>query len=300
MPLFFPLYFWRLYKWLLRLLTRKCELLRICEGTADLASRTFAVARSLKNSKHKELQSIAWVTPAGQDVIDPDDALNLIIKTKKISTEKHPNFVSSIKPCLLPIIALSALKGDIEKMKFESYLSENDEHEQQLTKLWSLLVPQTELKARFGTHWGTIGFQGKDPATDFRGMGMLGLYCLVYFAEMHSGKARQVLGFSQHPTKGYPLAITSINITQIVYSLLLNSHLDYYLYLKSRGNVPTINDFMEAHCYVMYSFNQFWLDSNPENIMAFSRVRDRYLSELKRRLEERPLTIELSLEDGSS
>uniref|UniRef100_A0A1X7SIE4 Uncharacterized protein n=1 Tax=Amphimedon queenslandica TaxID=400682 RepID=A0A1X7SIE4_AMPQE len=53
MPLFFPLYFWRLYKWLLRLLTRKCELLRICEGTADLASRTFAVAKSLKNSKHK-------------------------------------------------------------------------------------------------------------------------------------------------------------------------------------------------------------------------------------------------------
>ena len=49
--------------------------------------------------------------------------------------------------------------------------------------------------------------------------------------------------------------------------------------------------------YVMYSFNQFWLDANPENIMAFSRERDRFISELKRRLKERPLTIELSLED---
>ena len=87
-----------------------------------------------------------------------------------------------------------------------------------------------------------------------------------YFAEMHSGKARQVLGNSQHPTKGleikinnttislslflfrYPLAITSINITQMVYSLLSNDSLDYYLYQKSRANVATINDFMEAYC----------------------------------------------------
>ena len=38
----------------------------------------------------KELQSITCVTPAGKDVIDPDDALNIILKTKNISTEKYP------------------------------------------------------------------------------------------------------------------------------------------------------------------------------------------------------------------
>ena len=78
MPGFFSLFFWRLYKWLLRFLTRKCELLRICEGTMDLTSRTIAVgekrerngwnhhllplylslslyitANSLKSSRHK-------------------------------------------------------------------------------------------------------------------------------------------------------------------------------------------------------------------------------------------------------
>ena len=81
MPGFFSLFFWRLYKWLLRFLTRKCELLRICEGTMDLTSRTIAVgekreremggiitsflsislyitANSLKSSRHKVTSTV--------------------------------------------------------------------------------------------------------------------------------------------------------------------------------------------------------------------------------------------------
>ena len=36
---------------------------------------------------------------------------------------------------------------------------------------------------RFGAHWGVVGFQGKDPGTDLRGVGMLGLVALLYFVE---------------------------------------------------------------------------------------------------------------------
>ena len=41
-------------------------------------------------------------------------------------------------------------------------------------------MPGTELESRHTKQWQEIGFQGKDPATDFRGMGILGLYCLQY------------------------------------------------------------------------------------------------------------------------
>ena len=54
MPGFFSLFFWRLYKWLLRFLTRKCELLRICEGTMDLTSRTIAVGEKREREKWVE------------------------------------------------------------------------------------------------------------------------------------------------------------------------------------------------------------------------------------------------------
>lgn len=40
-------------------------------------------------------------------------------------------------------------------------------------QLWDLLMPDTPLEKRITKQWGTIGFQGDDPATDFRGMGKL-------------------------------------------------------------------------------------------------------------------------------
>jgi hypothetical protein len=38
-----------------------------------------------------------------------------------------------------------------------------------------MLKPGQQLKARISREWEEIGFQGADPATDFRGTGILGL-----------------------------------------------------------------------------------------------------------------------------
>lgn len=47
-------------------------------------------------------------------------------------------------------------------------------------QLWSLLMPETALENRITSQWGEIGFQGKNPETDFRGMGMshYSVFCL--------------------------------------------------------------------------------------------------------------------------
>ena len=37
------------------------------------------------------------------------------------------------------------------------------------------MVPGQPLPGRTGAHWDTLGFQGKDPVTDFRGMGVCGV-----------------------------------------------------------------------------------------------------------------------------
>ena len=55
------------------------------------------------------------------------------------------------------------------------YDKKNDEHEGKLMKLWSTLKPNEELGERKTKKWIDIGFQGDDPATDFRGSGILGL-----------------------------------------------------------------------------------------------------------------------------
>ena len=42
-------------------------------------------------------------------------------------------------------------------------------------QLWKVLKPNIPLKGRRCQQWTEIGFQGDDPSTDFRGMGLLGL-----------------------------------------------------------------------------------------------------------------------------
>lgn len=45
------------------------------------------------------------------------------------------SFVERLNPCLLPIIAHTVLKGDVEQMRREQYSLENTEHERLLTKV---------------------------------------------------------------------------------------------------------------------------------------------------------------------
>jgi hypothetical protein len=53
------------------------------------------------------------------------------------------------------------------------------DHETKLMKLWRNLLPDRKLTERKTMEWVDIGFQGKDPATDFRGVGILGLEQLL-------------------------------------------------------------------------------------------------------------------------
>jgi hypothetical protein len=56
----------------------------------------------------------------------------------------------------------------------QKYDEANDEHEKKLLKFRAILKPGEE-DARFTKNWIDIGFQGANPATDFRGSGILGL-----------------------------------------------------------------------------------------------------------------------------
>lgn len=75
------------------------------------------------------------------------------------------------------------------------------------------------MKARDTEQWGDIGFQGKDPATDFRGLGVLSLSNLVYFSKHHDVEAINCLRQNDVTRGGYPMAITGIQLSS--YSLIV-------------------------------------------------------------------------------
>lgn len=65
-----------------------------------------------------------------------------------------------------------------------------------------------------------IGFQSKNPRTDFRGGGILSLYCLHYFINTYQKYFEEM----RNDNKGYFFfAISSINVTH---------HLIVYLYMN--------------------------------------------------------------------
>ncbi|CAM9733547.1 unnamed protein product, partial [Phaeothamnion confervicola] len=76
--------------------------------------------------------------------------------------------------CLGPINVVNRLILRTSAMKAEAYRSDDDAHEALLERLWSDLLPGRRRSARITREWGDVGFQGQDPATDFRGMGLLG------------------------------------------------------------------------------------------------------------------------------
>jgi hypothetical protein len=94
------------------------------------------------------------------------------------------------------------------------YDPQNTEHVTLLTKLWYILKNNEELTGMISNQWSDIGFQGKDPSTDFRGMGLLGLENLIYFSQKHRVEARDMI------TREYPFAVTGINITHFILGLL--------------------------------------------------------------------------------
>lgn len=77
---------------------------------------------------------------------------------------------------LVKMNAYQGLIAQIERTRLQSFSSDNPEHERMLMSVWIGLKGENDrLAERVTKRWSEIGFQGANPSTDFRGMGMLAL-----------------------------------------------------------------------------------------------------------------------------
>ncbi|KAG9344010.1 hypothetical protein JZ751_012486 [Albula glossodonta] len=252
--------FW--LKWFLRQITGKCELQRICNGYRQGAPRTSRTEYSLESSKSKTLKASVSV-----EENQVEECVLTIMKEKKVVPQKDPTFKMSLQVCLLQITGYKRLYTAVEDLRKEPFDCENNRHENMLLKLWDLLVPSVKLESRITKQWGDIGFQGDDPKTDFRGMGMLGLTNLLY-----------------------SYAIVGINLTEMAYSLLKSGALKPHFY-NTVSQSPKLEDFHQLYCYLAYEFDKFWIEEKPESIMEFNRYREKFHDKMKDLLEEPDVSL---------
>ncbi|XP_010869127.1 ELMO domain-containing protein 1 isoform X3 [Esox lucius] len=293
---------WRGLKFVVRKITGRCELQRICYNNKPGARRTLKIESSLRYSKNELCQSALSVHP---DCVEK--TVDNIMTLKKINPDTNPQLSISLQASLFQIVGYRGLVAEVEKLRREPYDCENLKHEEMLMKLWKALRPDSPLTGRISKQWCEIGFQGNDPKTDFRGMGLLGLHNLLYFAEHDKATALQVLQDSLQPKQskmskaeweqknfdkaiGYSFAIVGINITDLAYSLLVSGALKTHLY-NVAPEMPNLIHFQQTFCYLMQEFHRFWIEEDPCDIMEFNRVRSKFHRRVLRQLKNPDMAL---------
>lgn len=296
-------YFRPFIKWFLRQTTQMCELQRICYGQPSGAPRTLAIEESLQQSKNANIKTLIiylndianhrGITIKSERKI-LEEAIRTVLVAKNINPTAHPDFAKSFGKCIELIWGYRQLCVECEELRKTPYDADNPEHELLLLKLWNLLMPYDPLDARVTKQWQNIGFQGDDPKTDFRGMGILGLENLVYFAQEYPSAATHVLSHSTHPHYGYAFAIVGINLTSMALKLLKDGTAKTHIYNSSK-TLPTIRAFHQFYCYLFYEFDGFWIESKPSNMMEFSSIQEKFENSIRMALSNSSTTLRINV-----
>eukprot|EP00277_Geminigera_cryophila_P015339 CAMPEP_0179455380 /NCGR_PEP_ID=MMETSP0799-20121207/39354_1 /TAXON_ID=46947 /ORGANISM="Geminigera cryophila, Strain CCMP2564" /LENGTH=320 /DNA_ID=CAMNT_0021254421 /DNA_START=1 /DNA_END=963 /DNA_ORIENTATION=+ len=115
---------------------------------------------------------------------------------------------------------------------YASQLTPDIVHLKMLLTLRAHLTGDKVAKPRYGAHWEAIGFQGSDPATDLRDLGMFSVIQMVFLATKRLRKAMQMFRFaSEHQEvvgavgHGFPFTLLCISLSQVCLEVMRNGSL---------------------------------------------------------------------------
>lgn len=236
----------------------------------SIADKNHSIEKILRDYPNNRIQSLDW------DTGDETDAADEILFDYRVNNDERRHDLSkNLAKSMRQIRGYQKLCHEVEARRLISFNKEIPEHKHLLLKLWKLLKPDVELEDYKTFQWGDIGFQGDDPATDFRGMGILGLDQLVFFAQYDVDNCKRVFSLSHHPLYEFPFAICGINITALVKDFLYGDYLKNHFYNVFRDS-PPIDSFHQVYCRVFTLFSEFWEISEPETIIHFNYIKQKF------------------------
>lgn len=180
---------------------------------------------------HLEEMSDAYMDPGTGAKFE--DIFKTLIEMKKFPL--IPNVLSShvivLRAALTEIVSTFHLLHELNSRAATRYDSSVVASEKKLFDIWTLLMPGEALVTRYSAQWSEIGFQGKDPSTDFRGMGLLALDNLYYLCEKYLDVARRIHKNSRQTTVSwFSFACVGINITAYCLRLMRTRQLQWVFY----------------------------------------------------------------------
>ncbi|KAB1225808.1 ELMO domain-containing protein A [Morella rubra] len=162
------------------------------------------------------------------------------------------------------------------------------DHQEALRALWSATFPGQELHGLISDQWKEMGWQGRDPSTDFRGAGFISLENLLFFAKTFSTPFQRLLKKQggKRAAWEYPFAVAGVNITFMIMQML---NLDAS---KPRTFIRTVflqmlseNEwaFDLLYCVAFVVMDKQWLERNA-TYMEFNDVLKSTRAQLEREL----------------
>ena len=159
-----------------------------------------------------------------------------------------------------------------------------------------------------------MGWQGKDPATDFRGGGLVSLQNLLFLAThypslfsalMHKshGDRAQDIPLGEGGRGGeYPFAAAGVNFTHMLIELLgLRSQESVLTRPTGQGFCTLMQScpdaFDETYCLVFECFDAMWLEAGIETggkwgYFDFNTIKTRLRNRLAEQMSKHPTTLD--------
>lgn len=241
------------------------------------------------------------------------DTTDKFIKTIKHSkkTKLAPKIEMVLRDALYRIVSYNISLMVMLRVAALPYNPAIDSHTTKLASLWNNLVKLDKNRLNVGdmgsgvlpdeirleirksdeivsNRWSHIGFQGEDPGTDFRGMGLLGLEQLEYLSRRSSYLALDLLKRSLNEENEYPFAIVGINITYNLVNLFKDGSMKHFyfdsgdaLFRNEQRSLNLIRVFNDLYVELFLRFDCFWHVSKPENIFAFRELMKKFISVIK-------------------
>ena len=204
-------------------------LLSEAEAAAQNRRRSNSVS-SAGGQRRRSSSGDGAAADAEDDAVPASASRQLAAKLKETSwaiaadvLDHMPNSVTA--KLFVPSIPGSTLDRlfDLQESMLTPFSHDVPEHQQLVPALWAALTrlrPPLPMAGDMDTAtwrselWKDYGFQGMDPATDFRGAGLLGARCIIWMCVEEPDISRAMLD------TGYPFAIAVINVVMACLNIL--------------------------------------------------------------------------------
>ena len=280
------------------------EAQKICNGEKMGKANTEMIILFVKYlQKSKNFKKYLDLTANESDIFFVEEAVESLLDVKRMQRENFM-LMENLTRCMESVRLINVVYTRLEKMRLEQFDPSNEHHRYMIEKFYVNMMDNERKNPSelVSAEWLELGFQGRDPSTDFRGMGILGLFQLMFFSEHKKQGAKLILAELSNPARFYPFAIIGINLTRFVMELFAERRLhipmiETFAHLTVNSSLAYLEgpsndmDCINFCCDVVHNvyataFEEFyltWVMRNPTNVMSFTDLFD----EMKKVLKDR-------------